>query len=343
MIRVTVVLLEGGLPSTSITPLEIFSSAGVLWNMLTGQAGDPFFCVRTASLSGKGVRTATSLVLEPDCSVDDVGETDLVFLPAIRADLAAALTTNASLLPWLRRWREAGAAVAAVCTGTALLAEAGLLDGRPATTHWAFGETCRQRYPQVRWQIDRMVTDSDNVLCGGGVYASIDLSLHLVEKYCGHRVATQTAKALLLQTPRIWQAAYAADPPQASHGDEQIRQAQEWLLRNLAQNIRVEDLAAQIGLSPRTFARRFKAATGETPISYLHALRISTAKQILEYDLKSVRQVSREVGYEDLTFFRRLFKRYTGSPPREYRERFGTGAPPRVAMAGTAGHGSEPE
>jgi transcriptional regulator GlxA family with amidase domain len=324
MIRVTVVLLEGGLPSTSITPIEIFGSAGVLWNTLTGRSGAPLFRVRTVSLDGAAVRTATSLLLEPDGPVAEVGTTDLVFLPAIRGDLGAALLTNAWVLPWLRRWREAGAAIAAVCTGAALLAEAGLLDGRPATTHWAFGDACRQRYPRVRWQTERMVTDSDNVLCGGGVYASIDLCLHLVEKYCGHRVATETAKALLLQTPRTWQAAYAADPPRVSHGDGQIRQAQEWLLRNFAGNVRVEALAAQIGMSPRTFARRFKAATGETPIGYLHTLRISTARQLLEYDLKSVRQVSREVGYEDLTFFRRLFKRYTGSPPREYRDRFGT-------------------
>ena len=336
MIKVTVVLLEGGLPSTSITPIEIFGSAGVLWNMLTGEAGDPFFRVQTASLDGRGVRSATSLVLEPDCAVQDVEMTDLVFLPAIRSDLAAALATNAALLPWLRRWREGGAAIAGVCTGVALLAEAGLLDGRPATTHWAFGEICKQRYPQVRWQIERLVTDSDNVLCGGGVYASIDLSLYLVERYCGHKVAMQTAKALLLETPRVLQAGYAADPPQASHGDTQIQKAQEWLFRNLAQNIRVEELAAQLFMSPRTFARRFKAATGDTPINYLHRLRINTAKHLLENDLKSVRQVSREVGYEDLTFFRRLFKRYTGSPPREYRERFGSKLPSTIALAGTA-------
>lgn len=333
MIRVTVVLLEGGLPSTSLTPIEIFSSAGVLWNMLTGQPGEPCFRVQTASLDGKPVRTAQSVVLEADCSVEEAGSSDVVFLPAIRADLAAALTTNAALLPWIRHWRAQGAAIAAVCTGTALLAEAGLLDGRPATTHWAFHEACRQRYPQVRWQTERMITDSENVLCGGGVYASIDLSLHLVEKYCGHMVATQTARALLLQTPRRWQAAYAADPPHASHGDEAVRRSQEWLLRNLAGDVRVEELAAQAGMSPRTFARRFKAATGETPISYLHALRISTARQLLEYDFRSIRQVSRDVGYEDLTFFRRLFKRYTGSPPREYRERCGPGVTRSVAVS----------
>ncbi len=177
----------------------------------------------------------------------------------------------------------------------------------------------------------------------GGVYASIDLSLYLVEKYCGHKIAMQTAKALLLETPRLWQAGYAADPPQASHGDAEIQQAQEWLFRNLAQGIQVEDLAAQICMSPRTFARRFKAATGDTPINYLHRLRINAAKHLLENDMKSVREVSRKVGYEDLTFFRRLFKRYTGSPPREYRERFGSKSPPRVPIAGTARQSLQPE
>jgi transcriptional regulator GlxA family with amidase domain len=339
MIRVTVVLLEGGLPSTSITPIEIFGSAGVLWNALTGEEGEPYFSVRTASLDGRPVRTATSLVLRPDCSIAEVGETELVFVPAIRADLGAALAASAPLLPWLRHWHEEGAAIAAVCTGAALLAEAELLDGRPATTHWAFGEICRQRYPRVHWQIERMVTDSENVLCGGGVYASIDLSLHLVERYCGHRIAMQTAKALLLQTPRTWQAAYAADPPRAAQGDQEIQRAQEWLLRNFAGEVRVEELAARVGMSPRTFARRFKAATGETPLAYLHALRISSARQLLEYDLKPVRQVSREVGYEDLTFFRRLFKRHTGLPPRAYRERFGPGAAARGV--GTGGRGGE--
>lgn len=341
MIRVTVVLLEGGLPSTSITPIEILGSAGVLWNVLAGEAGDARFCVRTATIDGRGVRSATSLVLEPDCSIDEVGETDLVFLPAIRADLDAALATNAAVLPWLQRWREAGATIAAVCTGVALLAESGLLDGRPATTHWAFKEVCRQRYPHVRWQIDRLITDSGNVLCGGGVYASIDLSLYLVERYCGHEVAMQTAKALLLQTPRMWQAGYAADPPQVSHGDAQIKRAQEWLFRNFAQDVRVEDLATHVDMSPRTFARRFKVATGETPINYLHQLRINTAKHLLESDHNSVGQVSRDVGYQDLSFFRRLFKRYTGASPREYRERFGsttkpaplTGGRSRTAMA----------
>jgi transcriptional regulator GlxA family with amidase domain len=336
MIRVTVVLLEGGVPSTSITPIEIFGAAGVLWNSIVGEDGEPLFRVRTVSLDGKAVRSAASIVLEPDCSIAETERPDLVFVPAIRADTVSArenaaaswpwLAANEALVPWLKRWHRRGTTVAGVCTGVALLAEAGLLDDRPATTHWAFGGVCEQRYPRVRWQIERLITDSGNVVCGGGVYASIDLSLYLVEKFCGHRIAMQTAKALLLETPRMWQAGYAADPPQASHGDTQIQQAQEWLVRNLGETLRVEELASRTGMSPRTFARRFKAATGDTPINYLHRVRVNAAKHLLESEPRSVRQVSREVGYEDVTFFRRLFKRYTGAPPREYRERFGTGA-----------------
>ena len=335
MIRVTVLLLEGGLPSTFITPIEIFGNAGVLWNSITGEAGDPFFRVQTASLDGRGVRTSTSLIAEPDCSVEDVEATDLVFVTGTQPDLTTALAANAVLLPWLRRWHDGGAAIAGVCTGVSLLAEAGLLDGRRATTHWAFDGFCRERYPRVQWEIERLVSESDRIFCGGGGYSSIDLSLYLVEKYCGHTVALRTAKALLLPMPRVWQAGYAADPPQASHGDAQIQRAQEWLFRSFAQDVRVEDLAAMVAMSPRTFARRFKAATGETPINYLHRLRVNAARHLLENDRKSVRQVSREVGYEDLTFFRRLFKRYTGAPPREYRDRFGSTTQPSAAIAGS--------
>jgi transcriptional regulator GlxA family with amidase domain len=204
-----------------------------------------------------------------------------------------------------------------------LLADAGLLDDRPATTHWAMIDAFRQRYPRVDWQPERFVTESGRVFCGGGVYAAIDLSLYLVEKYCGHRVAVETAKALLLETPRIWQSGYGTAPPRSQHDDEGIQKAQAWLMRNFRHEVQVADLAARVGMSPRTFARRFTAAAGETPLAYLHRMRIDAAKRLLETRPKSIADVSREVGYEDVGFFRTLFRRFTGAPPRAYRSRFG--------------------
>jgi len=194
---------------------------------------------------------------------------------------------------------------------------------RPATTHWAVVDQARALYPNVHWKADRFVTESENVFCGGGLYASIDLSLYLVEHYCGHEVAVQTAKALLLETPRIWQSTYAAQPPRSGHDDEAIQRAQAWLFEHFRKPIDLEALASKAGMSTRNFARRFKAATGEAPLAYIHRLRIDSARHYLENAQRSVREISSAVGYEDLAFFRNLFRRHTGTSPREYRARFG--------------------
>lgn len=338
MIDVTVVLVEGGMPSTAVAPLEVFSTAGVLWNEMCGKEPAPHFHVRTASQDGRRVRTAVRLSLEPTCSLDEVESTDVVIVSAVGADIDSACPDNAPLYPWLRAHYERGATIAGVCAGAALVAEAGLLDGRPATTHWGVAEACRRRYPAVCWLPERFITESDRVLCSGGVYASVDLSLYLVEKLCGHAVAMETARALLLETPRVWQNGYAAEPPETVHDDAQIGDVQAWLFRNFAGAVRIEALAERAGMSQRTFARRFKLATGETPVSYLHRLRINAARHLLENDLKTVQEVCHAVGYDDLAFFRRLFRRFTGSSPRQYRSRFGARPEDAVAVAGRAPH-----
>jgi transcriptional regulator GlxA family with amidase domain len=331
MIDVTVVLLERALPSTSLAPVEIFSMAGVLWQMLRGQAPEPRFRVRAVSLDGRPTRHAIPVGLQPEGGIASVKRTDLIIVPTAEFDVDESLRANAALLPWLRRWHTRGASLAGICTGVALLAETGLLDGRAATTHWAVADQMRRRYPRVRWQPERFVTESGRLFCGGGVYAAIDLSLYLVERTCGHEVAVETAKALLLETPRIWQSTYAAAPPRSDHDDEGIQKAQAWLFQSFKRQVQVEELAARVGMSPRTFARRFTAATGEAPLAYLHRLRIDAARHMLETKQKNVAEVSRAVGYEDVGFFRRLFKRHTGASPRDYRARFGARASVRGA------------
>ncbi|WP_217495352.1 GlxA family transcriptional regulator [Halofilum ochraceum] len=336
--NVTVVLVEGGMPSTAVAPLEVFSTAGVLWHEMRGEEPAPRFRVRTASRDGRAVRTAVNLRLDPICAFDDVESSDIVIVSAIGANIESACTANAALYPWLRDQHARGATVAGVCAGAALVAEAGLLDGRPATTHWGVAETCRHRYPAVRWLPERLITESDGILCSGGVYASVDLSLYLTEKFCGHAVAVETARALLLETPRTWQNGYAAQPPETVHEDTRVREAQEWMFRHFTDVVRIDALAEHAGMSPRTFARRFKLATGETPMQYLHRLRVNAARHLLENELKSVGEVCTAVGYDDVAYFRRLFRRHTGSTPRQYRERFGGGSSETVALDGRVPH-----
>ena len=323
VLDVTVVLLEGGYASTAIGPIEVFHSAGVLWNLLRGDALQPRFRVRIASIDGAGVVSLCSLGLTPECAIHDIKRTDIIILPASGLDVQDRIARSTSLLPWLRKWHARGAYIAGICSGVAFLAECGLLDGRQATTHWAVAEILRQRYPKVLWRPEEFVTEDGRVFCSGGVYASIDLSLYLVEKFCGHDIALKCAKSLLVSMPRSRQSGYSVLPLSRPHSDDKIRGAEEYLQKHFDRDVSIDALADRIGMSPRNFIRRFKAATGRLPGAYVQTLRVSAAKELLEFGAASIQTVCSKTGYEDIAFFRSLFKRHTGMTPGEYRTRFG--------------------
>ena len=341
MLHVVVLFLNGGCASTAILPTEIFRSAGVFWNLLNGTATEPRFRVTTASVDGRPAVMDHLVSITPACSADEVERPDLIFVPAGGLPLDtlvqtgyvvdAVIARNAGAIPWLRRWAADGAKIAGVCSGVALLAEAGLLEGKRATTHWGLTDVYRARFPSVDWQPEYIITDAGDVFCGGGINAA-DLSLYLVEKFSGREVALECAKALLIEMPRTWQTAFAHASVHKSHGDDKIRRVQDWMHDNYVTSVSLDMLAARVSMSPRTFIRRFKEATGHTPLSYLHAVRISVAKRLLENGHPSVQEISRAVGYDDVIFFRGLFKRHTGVCPAEYRSRFGA-APVRHAQS----------
>jgi transcriptional regulator GlxA family with amidase domain len=322
MLNVTVVLLGEGFASTAIAPLEIFFAAGKLWRELRGEAPEPFFNVTTVSIDGAGVNVPYGLGLTPQKSIDQIERTDLILVPTSGLELDLRLVENSALIPWLIKHHALGAYVASACMGSAYLAEAGLLDGREATTHWALADDFARRYPKVRWRPEMLITEDARLLCAGGVCASMDLSLYLVEKLAGHEIAVQTAKALLLNMPRLSQSGYAVLPFSQQHGDSAIREIELYLQQHYREAINVEHLAARAAMSPRTFLRRFKAATGRLPGAYLQALRIEQAKAMLERERASVQQIAAAVGYEDISFFRSLFKRATAMTPADYRARF---------------------
>src|SRR5262249_19062069 len=192
-----------------------------------------------------------------------------------------------------------------------------------ATTHWGLAEEFRWKYPKVRWMPELMMTEDHGFYCGGGVNAALDLSLYLVERFCGHEVAVQTAKALLIETPRAWQAGFAIVPLKTGHSDDSISTAQEWLHQNFHRNFPLEATARRVGMSSRNFVRRFKDATGDKPLEYVQKLRVAAAKRLLESDHRTMQEISDAVGYRDVAFFRGLFQRHTGVSPSAYRERFG--------------------
>ena len=322
VLDVTVVLMDDGLSSTAIMPAEIFHSAGALWNDLNCEPARPRFRVGTVTMRGGAVRSPYGIGMAPAGSIDEVEQSDIIIVPSSGLETDLYLVENSALLPWLRRHHEQGAYVVGVCVGAAYLAEAGLLDGRVATTHWAVCDSFRARWPQVDWRPEMFVTEDSRLLCSGGVCGSIDVSLYLVEKLCGHEVAVQCAKALLLPMPRIYQSGYSVLPVSRSHDDQRIRKAEAYLQEHFRSAVPTRCLAAEAGMGERSFVRHFKAATGRMPAAYVQAMRIEAAKTLLEQTGKPIAAVSAEIGYEDVGFFRSLFKRGTGMTPAEYRAHF---------------------
>jgi transcriptional regulator GlxA family with amidase domain len=336
MLHVTVLFLHDGCASAAVAPFEVFRFAGVLFPMCVGTKPQPRFDVVAASIDGKPPVSDGGLAVVPQKSIHDIRETDLVFIPDAGFEPGLMIDKHRALLPWLRKLHARGSMIAAVCSGVGILAATGLLDGRRATTHWAMTEPFRQRFPRVEWRTDVFITEDRSLFTGGGIYSSIDLSLYLVEKFCGHAVAVECAKALLIDMPRTWQTEYAVLPLTTSHKDDAVRKAEQWLQRRYGEAVRMEALAARFAMTPRTFERRFRAAVGQSPIAYLQKVRISAARRMLEDGKRSIQQVSSAVGYDDVAFFRALFKRQIGVSPGAYRERFGTPAGALVRGTRTA-------
>ncbi len=321
-LEVVIILVNEGYASTAVGPLEVFASAGAMWNEMRGAQPKPLFRVYTASIDGQSVESAYGLRITPDYALDDLGPVDLVMVSASGPMPAEWMTRHAALPAWLRARYSAGTLVAGVCSGVAFLAEAGLLDGRRATTHWGVAETFRARYPRVHWCTDLLITEDAGLFCGGGVNAASDLGLYLVERFCGHRVAVEAARALLLDMPRSSQSGYGILPLSRPHGDEQVRKAEDHLSANFHRDVHTDELAALVGMSRRNLVRRFKDATGARPGAYVQMLRIAAARSMLEDGAASIEQVSMAVGYNDAAFFRRIFKRQSGMTPAAYRDRF---------------------
>ncbi len=322
--EIAILLLDKMFSSTAIGPMEVFRHAGSLWNFLTGTQGTPRFRVTTASADGRPVTCDGGIQIRPNLAIKDIDKTDLIFVPTTGLSIDDVAERNAAIVPWLRRRSGRGVAVASVCSGVGLVAASGLLDGKRATTHWGLAERFREKYPRVKWMPELMVTEDRGVYCGGGVNASLDLSIYLVERFCGHEIAMQTAKALLIETPRAWQSGFAIVPLKTNHTDDSISSAQEWMHKSFARSFSLEDPARRVGMSTRNFVRRFKQATGDSPLVYLQKLRIAAAKRMLESQHRTIQEISDAVGYQDIAFFRALFERHTGVSPSAYRNRFGT-------------------
>lgn len=322
MHKVTILGFEHAYASAITGALDLFALAGVTWQRMQGEAPKRIFDVQLASLGGKPIECINQLQLKSHIAIEDVQRTDLLLVPTIGGAIESVLHNNSALLGYIRQHYYGGADVASNCSGAFFLAESGILDGKEATTHWGYADFFSQKYPAVMLKPEKMITHQDGIFCSGGGMAWFDLALMLIERYCGHDLATNTAKAHVLDLARGNQAAYAQFKTKKYHQDKEILTVQDWLESHYFQTIKLDTLAEQFNFAPRTFVRRFKNATEQSPLQYLQSLRIEAAKKQLEASNKPIEQIINAVGYEDLSSFTRLFKNKTGLSPSQYRKKF---------------------
>ncbi|MEO9778615.1 MAG: helix-turn-helix domain-containing protein [Sedimentitalea sp.] len=306
---------------------DVLLSVGAVYSdMVSGSPGDELLDIKIASADGKPFHCIGNIPIEPHMSADNQATPDAVVICDMFTSIYDVPKGRYPReIAWLRKMHADGAMLTSVCSGSLLLAEAGLLDGKEATAHWAYRDMFQRHYPKIAFRNESILclaAEVDRIVTAGGVSAWHDLAVYLIARFCGYRHAIETAKVFLISGHSEGQSPYSVMTRPMESSDAQISDCQVWIADNYALAKPVEQMVARSGLNPRTFSRRFRSVTGFAPIEYVQALRIEEAKQMLETDAQSVDDVGSSVGYEDPSSFRRVFKRGVGLSPAAYRKKF---------------------
>ncbi|MEU7476529.1 GlxA family transcriptional regulator [Lentzea sp. NPDC042327] len=309
---VLVVLFDGVQPLDVAGPLDVFSLAA----RCVGTADTPPYVVRTASLGGGTIRAAGGLRVVPDLDLAAADTPDLLLVPGG----PGVGDVDERLVAWLRERAPGSRRVVSVCTGAWLLAEAGLLDGRRATTHWESCSHLADKHPRVRVETEPIFVQDGPFYTSAGVTAGVDLAIALVEEDFGRAVAHEIARLLVVFLRRPGnQAQFSAQlSAQAAYSDP-LRDVQHWATANLAADLSVPALAGRAGLSPRQFARAFAEQAGVTPGRFVDLIRLEAAQRMLADTGEGVLRIARRCGYGTQEGMRRAFLRELGVSPTEYR------------------------
>ncbi|MCA0893795.1 GlxA family transcriptional regulator [Microbulbifer agarilyticus] len=316
MPTVTFVLIDQMLSTGTILPLEMLRGAE---SRARAEKESVSLKLITTSVDGAPVKSRSGFSLAPDMALDQVPDSDIIYLPALWRNPRPALKRNTALLAWLRDQAAKGAVISAVGTGVCFLAEAGLLDDKPATTHWHYFERFASDYPRVKLKRQYFITQADRLFCAASVNALADVTVHLIRQLFGPSIASHVERNFSHEIRRPFEEIAYSEGAVHLHPDEEIVQAQTWLKQHCSDDVKLSEVAKHFDMSVRSFNRRFKLATGQTPLQYLQSVRIDMARELLQSSNLSVNEIAEKVGYQDMGHFTALFKKFLSTTPSEYR------------------------
>jgi transcriptional regulator GlxA family with amidase domain len=307
--------------------VDVLSVTGNVWQTLTRTEPMPApFRVRVVSLGRERFCCGNGVPVEPAAAIHDVDRSEIVILPELWLGPDEHLRGRyPALVEWIRARYDAWACLYSACSGALLLAETGLLDGCDATSHWGYQDLFRRLYPQVRFRPEPNLCFADpggRIVTAGGTTSWHDLALHIISRHVSPGEALRIAKVYLLKLHDDGQLPYAPLVREQPHSDAVVRGCEEWLTKHFRETAVVARAVGHARIPERTLKRRFKQATGLALIDYVQNLRIEEAKRLLESSDQAVDEIGFAIGYEDPSFFRRLFKRRTGVAPARYRRVF---------------------
>jgi transcriptional regulator GlxA family with amidase domain len=317
--QISVFVPEYGVIEAITPPFRTFHTAN---EFLTALGKAPIFQVEYVGLNEYVPANNGEYMIKTDRLLKDLSATDLLIIPPAYGDITKGINANAEAIPYFKKLYDGGCSVASLCLGAFLLAETGLLNGKKCSTHWAYVNEFRERYPAVEVEDGAIITEHGNIYSSGGASSLWNLILYLVEKFADRETAITVSKYFALDIGRDSQSQFAIFKGQRNHGDNDIQKVQDYIEKNFSNKILTGSLATLINSSRRTFERRFKDATNNTTIEYLQRVRIEAAKTYFEASRKNVSEIMFEVGYTDTKAFRSIFKKITGLTPVEYRNKF---------------------
>jgi transcriptional regulator GlxA family with amidase domain len=307
---------------------DLFHGVGRDWGLIVdGRPGPALMSARVVSAHGDPFVAGNGVRIAPDGAFDTRSPPDIVCVPEIMVPPGEPLAGRfRDEIAWLEQCHAAGATLATACSGALLLAEAGLLDGCDATTHWAYCDVMQARYPRVRVHRQRALVitgEGQRLVMAGGGTSWLDLALYLIARHAGIDAAMEVARINLIDWHHIGQQPFARLARSRQVDDAVIARCQTWIADHYGEPAPVAAMVRLSGLPERSFKRRFHQATGMPPLEYVQTLRLEEAKQMLESTDDPIEAIASEVGYEDAGFFARLFRRHVSLTPGQYRKRFG--------------------